>query len=48
MMSAKMDMLGYLKIKLFSNKGFEVIISAHGVTNKVLLRDSNCIVDLAM
>ena len=33
MMSAKMVTLGLLKIKVFRNKGYEVIISIHDVTN---------------
>ena len=36
MMSSKLDTLGLLKIKLFWNKGYEVIISVHDVTNKIL------------
>ena len=39
MKSAKMATLGILKIKLFSNKGYNVIISDHDVTSKTLLRD---------
>ena len=48
MMSAKMATLGLLKIKVFWNKGYDVIISVHDVTNKILSRDSNYIVDVAM
>ena len=33
MMSAKLATLG-LKIKLFWNKGYDIIISVHGVTKK--------------
>ena len=36
--------IGYaslLKIKVFWNKIYDVIISVHGVTNKILLHDSN-------
>ena len=33
MMSAKLATLGLLKIKLFENKGYDVIISAHDMTN---------------
>ena len=47
-MSAKMATLGLLKIKLFWNKGFDLIISVYDVTNKILLRDSNYIVDVVM
>ena len=48
MMSSKLDTLGLLKIKLFWNKGYEVIISVHDVTNKILSSDSNYIVDVVM
>ena len=48
MMSAKMATLGLLKTKVFWNKGYDVIISVHDVTNKILLRDSNYIVDVVM
>ena len=48
MMSAKMATLGLLKIKVFWNKGYDVIISVHDVTNKILSRDSNYIVDVVM
>ena len=39
---------GLLKIKVFWNKGYDVIISYHDVTNKILSRDSNYIVDVTM
>ena len=45
MMSAKLASLGLLKIKVFWNKGYDVIISIHDVTNQILSRDSNDIVD---
>ena len=48
MMSAKMATLGLLKIKVFWNKGYDVIIFVHDVTNKILSRDSNYIVDVVM
>ena len=48
MMSAKISTSGLLKIKVFWNKGYDVIISAHDVTSKILSRDSNYIVDLVM
>ena len=48
MISAKLATLGYLKIKVFWNKGYDVIISAHDVTNIVLLIDSKHIVDVVM
>ena len=46
MMSAKAAALGLLEIKVFWNKGYDVIISAHNVSNKVLSRDSNYIVEV--
>ena len=48
MMSAKAATLGLFKIKVFRNKGYEVIISLHDVTNKILSRYSNYIVDMVM
>ena len=48
MISAKMAALGLLKINVFWNKGYDVIIYAHGAINKILLRDSNYIVDVVM
>ena len=48
MMSAKMATPGLLKITVFWNKGYDVIIPVDDVTNKILSRDSNYIVDLFM
>ena len=48
MKSAKMATPDLFKIKLFWSKGYDVIISAYVVTNKILSRDSNYIVDVAM
>ena len=48
MMSAKIVTSGLLKIKVFWNKGYDVIISVHDVTNKILSRDSNYIIDVVM
>ena len=48
MMSAKMATLGLLKIKVFWNKGYDVIASNCDVTDKVLSPDSNYIVDVVM
>ena len=48
MMSAKMATPGLLKITVFWNKGYDVIIFVHDVTNKILSRDSNYIVDVVM
>ena len=44
MISAKMATLGLLEIKLFWNKGYEVIIFVFNVTKKNLSRDWNYIV----
>ena len=38
MISAKMAALDLLKIKVFSNKGYDVIVSEHDVTKKGLSR----------
>ena len=48
MMSVKMATLGLLKIKIFRNKYYDVVISVYDVINKNLSRDSNFIVDLVM
>ena len=48
MMSAKLATLDLLKIKIFINKAYNVITSAHNVTNKILSRDSNYLVDVVM
>ena len=48
MMTAKLGTLGLLKIKVFCNKGYDVIISVHDVTSKILSCDSNYITDVAM
>ena len=47
-MSAKMSTPGFLKINVFWNKGYDVIIYVDDITNKVLSRVSNYIVDLDM
>ena len=47
-MSGKMATLGILKIKLFPNNGYDAIIPVHYVTNKILLRYSNYIVDVVV
>ena len=47
MMSAKMATPGLLiKVKVLWNKDYDVIIYAHDVTNKILSRDLNFIVDV--
>ena len=48
MISGKMANLGLLKIKVFWKKGYDVVISAHGVINKVLSRDSYYIADVVI
>ena len=50
MMSAKMAIVGRLRIKVFQNevKGYDVIISVHNVTNKFSSYGSNYIVDVVM
>ena len=44
-MWAKIATLGLLKIRIFWNEGYDVIISVHDVTKKFLSRDSNYIID---
>ena len=41
MMSAKIATLGLLKIKVFWNEGYDVVISVHDVTNKILSGNSD-------
>ena len=48
MMSVKLVTLSVLKIKIFWNEDYDVIISVHDVANKILLRNSIYIVDVAM
>ena len=48
MMSAKKATLGILKLRIIWNNGYYIIISAHDVTNKILLRNSNYSVDVVM
>ena len=48
MMSAKLSPLGLLTIKVFWNKAYDVITSVCDVTNKILSRDPNYIVDVVM
>ena len=48
MMSAKITTPGLLKIRVFWNNSYDAIISVHDVTNKILSRDSNYIVDVVM
>ena len=48
MMSVKMAKLGLLKIVLFLNKSYDVIVSDHDVTIKALSCDSNYTVSAVM
>ena len=48
MMFAKFATLDLPKIKVFWNKDDDVMIFVNDVTNKVLLRESNYIVDVIM
>ena len=48
MMSAKLATPGLLKIRIFQNKVYDVIVPDYEVTNKILSRDSNYIVDAVM
>ena len=48
MMSAKLATPGLVKITVFWNKGYDVIIYIDDATNKVLSCDSNYIVDVFM
>ena len=47
-MSAKMATPGFLKIKVFWNKGYYIIYSVYDVTNKILSHYSNYIMDVVM
>ena len=48
MMSAKIATLGFVKIRTFRCKGYDVIIYSHYVTDNFLLYDSNYIIDVVM
>ena len=48
MMSAKLATPGLLIIKIFQNKGYDVIIPDYDVTDKISSRDSNYVVDVVM
>ena len=48
MMSTKKATLALLEIKVFWNKGYDVIICVYGVNDKILSSDSNYVVDLVM
>ena len=48
MMSAKLATLGLHKIKMFQSKVYDIIIPDYDITNKILSRDSNYIVNEVM
>ena len=48
MVPAKLATRSLLKIQIFQNKGYDFIISDYDPTKKILLRDSNYIVDAVM
>ena len=48
MMSAKTTTPDLLKIRIFSNKGYDVIVFVYDVTNKILSRDSNYTINVVM
>ena len=48
MMSTKLATSGLLKIKIFQNKDYDVIILDYDLTNKILSRESNYILDMVM
>ena len=45
-MSAKIATPGLLKITIFGDKGYDVILPVDDVTDKILSRDSNYIVNV--
>ena len=46
MTSAKVAIVGVPKIKIILNQAYDVITFVHDITNKILLPDSNYIVDV--
>ena len=48
MISAKLATPGLLKIKVFWNKGYDVISSVDEVVNKISSRDSSFVVNVVM
>ena len=48
LISAKLTTLSLLKVKIFWDKGYAILISIHDVTNNLLLHDSNYIADVVM
>ena len=47
-LSAKLATPSLLKIKIFRNKGYDVIIPNYDATNKILSRHTNFIVDVVI
>ena len=47
-MSAKLVTPGLLEIKLFQNKGYDIVIFDYSVTKKISSKDSNYIVYVVM
>ena len=48
MISTNLVALDRLKVKVFLNKSYYVLVSIHNVNNKILSRDSNDIVNMIM
>ena len=48
MMSAKLTNLGLLKIKVFSNKLYDLIVFVHDVINQILSFESNYLADVVI
>ena len=48
MMLVKLATLGLLKLKVTWDKGYDVIIFVHDVTNKILSHYSNYIIDVVI
>ena len=46
MMPAELDTLDIFEINIFWNKSYGIIISVHVVTNEILWRDSNYVLDV--
>ena len=47
-MSAEFATLGFLKMKVFWNKCYDVVISVCGIINKILSGDTNYNVDVVV
>ena len=46
--SGKLATPGLFKIKIFQNKGYDIIIPGYDAPNEILSRESNYIVDVVM